>query len=130
METLSKDLDKLTEVDTLICDVVEYRLELIALILHIANLHIKTHLGSYLTRCNHSLMLKGYSLLPALNIIRSRLTENLLKLTIIWVEAHTTHLLSHHIARKRDDTNIVTWLRLYSNDIATLKVQVIDILIV
>ena len=40
VEALGKDLDKLAEVDTLVGDVVEYSLELVALVLHIANLHV------------------------------------------------------------------------------------------
>ena len=130
MEPLGKDLDKFTEVDTLVGNVVEDSLELIALILHIANLHIQTHIGGNLSRCDHRLVLEGYGLLPALDVVGAGLAVNLLKLAIVGVEAHATHLLSHHIARKRDDADVVTRLCLYGYDIASFEVEVVDILVV
>ena len=49
VELLGKDLDKLAEVDTSLGDVVEDSLNLISLVLNVANLHIETHIGSNLT---------------------------------------------------------------------------------
>ena len=129
MELLSKDLDKLAEIDTTIGNIVEYRLNLIALILNIANLHIQAHIGSDLARANHCFVFEGDGLLPLLDIVRASLAVNLLKLAILRIEAKTLHLACHHIARKRDDTYIVTGRSLYCHNIAHLQLQVVDILI-
>ena len=130
MESFGKDLDKLAEVYTLIGDVVEDSLNLVALILDIANLHIKTHIRSNLSRCNHRLVLQSYGLLPLLDVVGACLAIDLLELAVVGVEACASHLLGHHIARKRDDADVVAGRCLYGNDVATLKLQAIDILIV
>jgi hypothetical protein len=75
-------------------------------------------------------MLQGYSLLPTLYIIGTSLAIYLLKLAIVRVETYTAHLLGNHISGKRYDTYIVSWLCLNSDNVTTLKVEVIDILIV
>ena len=129
MELLGKDLDKLSEVNTTVGNIVEDSLNLVGLILHIANLHIQPHLGSNLSRANHRVVFKGYRLLPLLNIVRTRLAVYLLELAILRIEAESAHLTRHHIARKRDDTHIVSRLSLNRNNIAHFKLQVVHILI-
>ena len=122
MESLRKDLDKFAEVDTLVGYVVEYRLELVALILYVANLHIQTHIGGNLSRGNHCLVLQGYGLLPALDVVGTCLAVYLLKIAVVGVEAHAAHLLGYHIARERDDAYVVAWLSLDSDDVSALEV--------
>ena len=75
-------------------------------------------------------MLERDSLLPTLNIVGTSLAVDLLKFAIVGIEAHTAHLLCNHIARERHNTDVVAWLGLNGNDIATLKVEVVDVLIV
>ncbi len=53
MECVGKHLDELTEVNALVGDVVEYRLVAVALILHVAYLHLQTEVFSYLTALYH-----------------------------------------------------------------------------
>ena len=122
METLGKDLDKFAEIDTTLGDVVEDSLDLVALILHVADLHVKTHFGSNLTRLNHRVVLQGDSLLPTLNVVGFGLTVDLLVLAIEGGEARATNLLGNHIARERDDADVVTGRCLHGNNVATLEV--------
>ena len=74
-------------------------------------------------------MLQSDSLLPTLNIVRLCLAVYLLELAIKRVKAHAAHLLCNHIARKRDNTYIVTRGSLDSDYITNLQIEVIDILI-
>ena len=130
VESLGKDFDKLAEVDTTLGYVVEYSLYLVALILHVANLHIQPHLGSYLSRLNHRVVLQGYRLLPTLNVVWASLAVYLLVLAIERGEAHSLNLLGNHIARQRYDTYVVARRRLDSDDVATLERQVVDVAVV
>ena len=130
METLGKDLDQLAEIDTTLGNVVEDSLDLIALILNISDLHIKTHVGSNLTRLNHRVVLQRDGLLPTLNVVWLCLAVDLLVLAIEGGESRATNLLGHHIARKRDDTNVMTGRCLYGNDITTFEIKIVNVLIV
>ena len=120
METLGKDLDKLAEVNSALGNVVEDSLNLVALILYVANLHIESHLGGNLARLNHRVVLHSDSLLPTLNVVGLGLAVNLLVLAVEWCESRAANLLCHHIARERDDSDVVTGRSLYGNNVATL----------
>ena len=75
-------------------------------------------------------MLQCYGLLPTLDVVGACLAVYLLELAIVGVEAHAAHLLRHHVARKRDDADVVAWLCLHGDDVTALKLQVVDILVV
>ena len=75
-------------------------------------------------------MLEGYRLLPLLKVVGACLAVYLLKLAVVGVEARASHLLSHHVARERDDAYVVAWRRLNSHNVATLELKVVDILVV
>ena len=129
VETLGKDLDQLTEIDTLVGDVVEDGLDFVALILHVANLHIEPHIGGNLARKNHCLVLQGDGLLPTLDVVGLGLAVDLAELAVLGVEARAAHLFEDHVARERDDAYVVARSRLDGDDVATLKLQIIDVLV-
>ncbi len=117
MELLGKDLDKLAKVDTFIGNVVEYRLDFIALILHITDFHIETHLRRNLARANHRLVFQSDGLLPTLDVVGFGLAVDFFVFAVVGIETGTTHLLSDHVARKRDDADIVTRRGLHCYDV-------------
>ena len=130
MEALCKDLDKFAEIDTALGNVVEDGLDLIALILHVTNLHVKTHVGSNLARLDHRVVLQRNGLLPTLNVVRFCLAVDLFVLAIEGGESRATNLLGYHVARKRDDANVVAGRCLYGNDITTFEIKIVNVLIV
>ena len=107
-ELLGKNLDQLAEIDALVSDVVEDCLDLIALILNVADLHIQTHLGSDLARTDHRVVFEGDGLLPLLDVVGLGLAVYLLELATHRSKADTEHLTRHHIARERNDTDVVS----------------------
>ena len=129
VETLGKDLNQLAEIDSFVGNVVEDSLDFIALILHVANLHVKPHIGGNLARENHRLMLQGDGLLPTLDIVGLGLAVDFAEFAVLGVEPRATHLLEDHIARQRDDADIVTRSGLDGYNITALKLQVVDILV-
>ena len=130
MESLGKDLDKFAEIDTSLSDVVEDSFDFISLILNISNLHIESHLGRNLARLNHRVVLQRYGLLPALDVVGLGLAVNLLVLAIEGGETRATNLLGNHIARERDDTDVVSGRSLDGHDVATLQIEIIYVLVI
>ena len=57
VEGVGKNLDELTEVYALVCDIVENRFVAVALIFHVANLHVKIKILGNLARLNHRVVL-------------------------------------------------------------------------
>ena len=129
MEALGEDLDQLAEIDALVGDVVEDGLDLVALILDVADLHVEPHIGSDLTRSDHGFVLQGDSFLPALDVVGLGLAVNLFIFAVVGREARAAHLTRHHVARKRDDADVVARRCLDGHDVALLEGQVVDVLV-
>ena len=107
-ELLGKNLDQLAEIDTFVGDVVEYCLDLIALILNVADLHIQTHIGCNAARADHRVVFEGDGLLPLFDVVGLCLAIDLLELATHRRETDAEHLTRNHIARERNDTDVVT----------------------
>ena len=129
MKSLGKDLDKLTEVDALISDIIEDSLVAITLIFHITNLHLQAKALGYLPALNHRVVLTALGFVILLHIHRlgnavdafdviSRLKVSLLDLEL------------DQFSSKGNDANVMTGIGLYSNRITFLEIEVIDIVII
>ena len=70
MEGIGEHLDELTEIDTFVGDVVEYRLVAIALVFHVTDLHLQTEVLGDLSALYHRAMLTALRLLALLDIHR------------------------------------------------------------
>ena len=127
VEPLGEDLDQLAEVDALVGDVVEDRLDLVALILHVADFHVEPHVGGDLPCGDHRLVLEGDGLLPAFDVVGLGLAVDLAELAVEGVEARAAHLLGHHVARERYDADVVPGRRLDGHDVAALQVEAVDV---
>ena len=130
VESLGEDLDQLAEIDTALGYVVEYGLYLVTLILHVADLHVETHLGRDLASLYHGVVFERYSLLPALDVVWFCLAVYLLVLAVEGGEARAAYLFGHHVARERYDTYVVSGRCLNGHDIAPFEIEVVDILII
>ena len=129
VEALGEDLDQLAEVDALVGDVVEDRLDLVALVLDVADLHVEPHVGGDLPRGDHRLVLEGDGLLPAFDVVGLGLAVDLPVFAVVGVEARAAHLPRHQVARHRDDADVVSGRGLHGDDVADLQRQVVDVLV-
>ena len=130
VEPFGEDLDQLAEIDPLVGDVVEDRLDFVALVLYVADLHVEPHLGCDLTRGDHCLVFEGNGLLPTLDVVGFGQAVDLLEFAVVGVESNAPHLLGYHVARQGDDADIVAGRCLHGDDVAPFERQVIDVLIV
>ena len=70
LECLGKDFDKLTEVYTLVGDVIEYGLVAVALVLYVANLHVQPQALGNLAGAYHGIVLTRLGLFVFLDVDR------------------------------------------------------------
>ena len=129
-ELLGENLDQFAEIDPFVGDIVENGLDLIALILHVADLHVEFHVGGDPARADHRIMFERDGLLPFLDIVGFGLAIDFLELAVLRVEAHPLHLAGDQIARQRDDPDIVAGRRLDGDDVAPPQRQVIHIAVI
>ena len=129
MEPFGEYLDQFAEVDALVGDIIEDGLDLVALVLHVADLHVQPHVGGDLTGGDHRLVLQRDGLLPAFDIVGFGLAVDLLELAVAGVESRAAHLARHQIARQRNDADIVAGRGLDRHDIAAFQRLVGRILI-
>lgn len=129
VEPLGEDLDQLAEVHALVGDIVEDGLDLVALVLHVADLHVQSHVGGDLPRGDHRLVFEGDGLLPAFDVVGLGLAVDLPELAVVGVEARAAHLPRDQVARERDDADVVAGRSLHGHDVASFERQVVDILV-
>jgi len=129
VEPLGEDLDQLAEIDALVGDVVEDGLDLVALILHVADLHVQSHVGGDLARGDHRFVLQGDGLLPFFDVVGLGLTVDLAVFAVEGVEARAAHLPRHEVARERHNADVVARRCLDGHDVAPFEGQLVDILV-
>ena len=129
MEGLSQHLDELAEIDTTVGNVVEDSLAAVALVFHIANLHLQAQVGSNLARLNHRLMLAALSLGILLHINGTCLAIDAAHGSIL-LYAYLLHLQQHQPPSEGDGADIVSRAGLDSHDVTLVKVKVIAIEVV
>ena len=130
VEPFGEDLDQFAEIDALVGDVVEDRLDLVALVLHVADFHIESHFGGDLACGDHRFVLQSDGLLPAFDVVGFGLAVNLLEFAVVGVETHAAHLAGYHVARQGDDADVVSRRSFHSDDVAPFQRQIIDVLVV
>ena len=68
VESVGEHLDELSEVDALVCNVVENGFVAVALIFHIADFHLQSQLFGYLSALNHGVMFAAFRLVILLHV--------------------------------------------------------------
>ena len=74
-------------------------------------------------------MFERNGLLPAFDVVGLGLAVDLLELPVVGIEPRALHLLGHHVARKRDDADVVPRRGLHGDDVARFERKVVDVLI-
>ena len=129
MEGVSQNLDELSEVNALVSDVVEYGLVAVALILHVAYLHLQPEVFGYLTALYHCAVFAALCLIILVHICR--LGDAIDALYLVWrLQIGFLHLQLYKASGQRHNTDVVSRVCFNSHGIAFLKVKVIDIVIV
>ena len=129
VEPFGEDLDQFAEVHALVGDVVEDSLDLVALILHVADFHVQAHVGGDLPRGDHRLVLQRDGLLPLFDVVGFGLAVDLLVFAVVGVESRAAHLARHQVARERHDADVVARRRFDGHDVAPFEVEVVDVLV-
>ena len=68
VECVGKYLDELSEIHTLVSDIVEYGLVAVALIFHVTDFHLKSKVFSYLSALNHCAMLTSFGFIILVHV--------------------------------------------------------------
>ena len=129
VEPFGEDLDQFAEVHAFVGDIVENGLDLVALILHVADLHVESHVGRDLARRDHRLVFQFDGFLPLLDVVGLGFAVYLLEFAVEGVESRAAHLARHQIARERNDADVVAGRSFDRHDVAPLERQVVDILV-
>ena len=129
VEGVGKHLDELTEVDTLVGDVVEYRLVAVALILHVTNLHLQTEVLGYLSALNHGAVFAAFRLVVFVDV--HGFSNAIYALYVVSrLEVGFLQLQLHQTSGERNRTDVVTRTCLNRHDVALVQVDVVDVVVV
>ena len=129
VEGIGKHLDELTEVDALVGDVVEYSLVAVALILHVANLHLQTEVLGYLSALNHGAVFAAFRLVVFVDV--HGFSNAIYALYVVSrLEVGFLQLQLHQASGERNRTDVVTRTCLNRHDIALVQVDVVDVVVV
>ena len=120
LEHVGQHLDQLSEVDTLIGDVIENCLVAIALILDVANLHLQSQIDGNLARADHRVLLASLGLLITFHVRRLSLAENTQYLSV-FAQVDALHLILDQSAGQPYTSHIMTRIGLNGHPIATLE---------
>lgn len=123
LECLGKYLDKLTEVYTLVGDVIEYGLVAVALVLNVAYLHVQPQALGNLAGANHGIVFARLGLFVFLDVDRLGEAEYALGFGSI-TPGGTFHAQLGQGPRKGDGSYIVPRSGLYGNEVAGAERQV------
>ena len=121
-ECIGKNLDELTEVDAFVGDIIEYRFVAIALIFHVADLHVEFQIFGNLACADHRVVLFGSGFLESVEIGRFGFTEHAFNLGVAF-HAGFAHLSGYEFPGQGDLTDIVAWRGFNSDNVADREWQ-------
>ena len=121
MESLGKYLDELAEIHTFISDIVEYRLVAVALVLHVANLHLQAQVFGYLAALDHGGVFAALGLLPLVKVHLLGDAVDALDV-ILRLEVGFLDLQFHESSGECNHTDVVTRVSLHSHEVALSQV--------
>ena len=68
MECFGEHLDELSEIHALVGDIIEYRLVAVALVFHVANLHLQSEILGYLSALYHRVVFPALGLAKLVHV--------------------------------------------------------------
>ena len=122
-------LDELAEVHALVGDVIEDGLLAVALILHVANLHVQTEALGNLAALDHCLVLAGLGLAELVhvnlagNAVDAPDVVGRLQVSLFQLQLHQTACQRHH-------ADVVAGVCLDGHDVALLQRQVVHVVVI
>ena len=128
-EALGKHFDQLAEIHAFVGDVVEDGFVAVALIFHIANLHLKSQVLGYLAGFYHGLMLVGFRLTVFVHVHVAGFAVDALELHIGF-QIGFFHLEWNQAASHRHCSDVMSRVGFHSHDVAFHQVQVVAVQIV
>ena len=129
MEGGCQILDELAEVHALISDVVEDGLVAVALILHVADLHVQSQTFGNLTALDHRGMLTGFGLFELLDVRLAGDTVDALDV-IFRFQVGLLHLQLHQTSGKRYHADVVTGTGFNGYHVAFLQIQMVHVVVI
>ncbi len=129
LECIGQYLDELTEVDSLVGNIIEYRLVAVALILDVADFHVELEALGNLARAYHGVVLAGAGFLILLQVVGTRLAEDAAYLGI-GLDVGLAHLQTHECAGERHLAYVVARRGLDSHHVADGQVNVGRVLVI
>ena len=128
-EALGQHFDQLAEVHAFVGDVVEDGFVAVALIFHVANLHLKTQVFGYLAGFYHGLMLVGFRLTVFVHVHVAGFAIDALELHIGF-QIGFFHLEWNQAASHRHCSDVMSRVGFHCHDVAFHQVQVVAVQIV
>ena len=129
MEGGSEVLDELSEVDALVGDVVEDGLLSVALVLHVANLHLQSESLGNLSALYHRLVLTCLCLAELLHVALSCQPVDALDV-VGALQVRLLYLEVDEPSGEGDHADVVSRAGLHGHDVALLQRQVVHVVIV
>ena len=122
-------LDELAEVHSLVGDIVEDGLVAVALILHVAYLHLQSQPLGYLPALNHRVVFACLGLMIFLHVHLSSVAIDAPDV-VGRFQVGLLHLQLHEPSGERDDPNVVSGVCFHGHDVALAELQVVHIVVV
>ena len=129
MEGDGKVFDELAEVHALVGDVVEYGFLPVALILHVANLHVESEALGYLSALYHGLVLAGLCLPVLVHVYLPCQAVDALNV-VGRFQVGLLHLQLYEAACQSDHADVVAGACLNGHYVALFQRQVVHVVVV
>ena len=129
MERLGKHLDQLTEIDTLVGDIVKYRLVAVALVFHVSYLHLQSEILSYLSALYHRPVFTAFSLSILVHIHGSCQSVDAFDV-VSRLDVGFLYLFFYESSCQRDNADVVSWVSFYSHDIPFFQLELVGVVVV
>ena len=129
MESGRKVFDELSEVYPFVGYIIEDGLVAVALILHVAYLHLQAQALGYLPRAYHGVVLTGLGLLIFGHVHILGLAVDALNV-VGALQISLFQLQLHQLSRQRNHADVVPRTSLHGHDVAFLQVQMVHVMIV
>ena len=129
VEGISKHLDELTEVYSLIGDIVENSLVAITLILYVSDFHLQSQVQGNLSALNHGSMLAALCFLAFVEVYLLGNAIDALDV-VLRLEICLLQLQFHESTGECNHTDVVTRVGFHSHYVALFEVEVIHIMVI
>ena len=129
MKGVCQHLDQLSEIHTLVGNIIEYGLVAVALIFHITDFHLQIKVLGYLTTLDHGVMLSRFGLIILVHIHGFGNTVNAFDV-VSRLEVGLLDLQFHQSSRERHHTDVMSGIGFHGNDVAFFQFQSVHVMVI